>query len=151
MEARICYLPGLADKSQSFITFYEVKWSCSVVSDSFATPRTITHQAPLSMGFPRQNTGVHCHFLLQGIFLTQGSTLDLLNFRWILYGLRHQGSPSATVKRNFCFTWSSLGSVLSHGIHTLVWGWECGAGCLSQIWIALSKLLFLSWTQVPHL
>ena len=27
--------------------------SCSVVSDSFATPRTVTHQAPLVMGFTR--------------------------------------------------------------------------------------------------
>ena len=33
----------------------------------FATPWTIAHQAPLSMGFPRQNTGVDCHFLLQGL------------------------------------------------------------------------------------
>ena len=29
-------------------------------------------QAPLSMGFPSKNTGVGCHFLLHGIFLTQG-------------------------------------------------------------------------------
>ena len=28
--------------------------SRSVVSDSFATPRTVACQAPLSMGFPRQ-------------------------------------------------------------------------------------------------
>ena len=27
---------------------------CSVVSDSFVTPRTVAHQAPLSMGFPRR-------------------------------------------------------------------------------------------------
>ena len=27
---------------------------CSVVSDSFVTPRTVAHQAPLSMGFPTQ-------------------------------------------------------------------------------------------------
>ena len=26
----------------------------SVVFDSFATPQTVAHQAPLSMGFPRQ-------------------------------------------------------------------------------------------------
>ena len=26
----------------------------SVMSDSFATPWTVTHQSPLSMGFPRQ-------------------------------------------------------------------------------------------------
>ena len=29
-------------------------FSCSVVSDSSATPGTTVHQAPLSMGFPRQ-------------------------------------------------------------------------------------------------
>ena len=35
--------------------------------------------------FPGKNTGVGCHFLLQGIFLTQGSNLHLLHCRWILY------------------------------------------------------------------
>ena len=39
-----------------------------------------------------------CHFLLQGIFLTEGSTqrlnLSLLHCRQILYHLNHQGSPS---------------------------------------------------------
>ena len=38
--------------------------------------------------FPGKNTGVGCHFLLQGIFLTQGSNLSLLcllHCRWILY------------------------------------------------------------------
>ena len=35
--------------------------------------------------FPGQNTGVGCHFLLQGIFLTPGSNLHLLLGRQILY------------------------------------------------------------------
>ena len=30
-----------------------------------ATPETATHQAPLSLGFSRQEPGVGCHFLLQ--------------------------------------------------------------------------------------
>ena len=38
----------------------------------FVTLWTVAHQAPLSRGFPGKNTGVGCHFLLQGIFLTQG-------------------------------------------------------------------------------
>ena len=29
------------------------------------TPETAAHQAPPSLGFSRQNTGVGCHFLLQ--------------------------------------------------------------------------------------
>ena len=43
----------------------------------FAIPWTITLQEPLSMEFSK-NTKVDCHFLLQGIFLTQGSNLLLL-------------------------------------------------------------------------
>ena len=33
-----------------------------------------------------------CHALLQGIFPTQGSNLDLLHCKQILYGLNHQES-----------------------------------------------------------
>ena len=42
-----------------------------------------------------QNTGVGVgsHFLLQGIFPTQGWNLGLSHCRWILYHLSHQGSP----------------------------------------------------------
>ena len=43
-----------------------------------ATVRTVAHQAPLSMGFPRQESGVGCHFLLQGMLLTQVLNLHLL-------------------------------------------------------------------------
>ena len=42
---------------------------------------------------PGKNTGVGCHFLLWGIFLTQGSNWSLLHCRWVLYHLSHQGSP----------------------------------------------------------
>ena len=43
--------------------------------------------------FPGKITGVGCHFVLQGIFLTQGSNprlLLLLHCRWILNCLSHQ-------------------------------------------------------------
>ena len=39
-----------------------------------------------------KNTGVGCHFLLQGIFLTQGLNLGLMHCRQILYHLSHLGS-----------------------------------------------------------
>ena len=42
---------------------------------------------------PRQNTGVGCHALLQGIFPTQGLNPGLFHCRQILYCLSHQGSP----------------------------------------------------------
>jgi len=84
--------------------------------------RTVACQAPLSMGFSRQecwsglpfpspgdlpdsgikrasltspgklNTRVGCHALLQGIFPTQGLSPGLLHCRWILYPLSHQES-----------------------------------------------------------
>ena len=53
------------------------------------TPWTVTRQVPLSMDFTGKNTGVGCHALLQGIFLTQGSTCSSFLDRWILYHLRH--------------------------------------------------------------
>ena len=39
----------------------------------FATPWTVACQAPLPWDVPGRNTGAGCHFLLQGIFPTQGS------------------------------------------------------------------------------
>ena len=48
---------------------------------------------PRSMGFSGKNTGVGCHFLLQGIFLTQESNLGLLHCRQILYRSSYEGNP----------------------------------------------------------
>ena len=42
---------------------------------------------------PGKNTGVGGDALLQGIFPTQRSNLGLPHCRWMLYHLRHQGSP----------------------------------------------------------
>ena len=43
--------------------------------------------------FPGKSTRVGCHFLLQGIFPTQGSNPGLPHCRQTLYCLSHQGSP----------------------------------------------------------
>ena len=50
-----------------------------------AIPRTVARQAPLFMGFPRQEYWSGCHFLLQGIFLNQGSNSFSCIGRQILY------------------------------------------------------------------
>ena len=39
----------------------------------FVTPLIVAHQAPLSMGFSKQEYWSCCYALLQGIFPTQGS------------------------------------------------------------------------------
>ena len=76
----------------STIHLYACMLCCSVMSDSFVAPWTVACQAPL-WNFPGKNTGVGCHFLLQGIFPTHGLNLGLLQCRQILFCLSHQGSP----------------------------------------------------------
>ena len=51
------------------------------------------HQALCPWNFPGKNTAVGCHFLLLGIFPTQGLNLGFMHCRHILYHLSHQGSP----------------------------------------------------------
>ena len=52
--------------------------SRSVVSDSLWPHRLQPARLLCPWNFPGKNTGVGCHFLLQGIFLTQGLNLHLL-------------------------------------------------------------------------
>ena len=66
--------------------------SCSVVFDSLR-PRGLKPTKLLCpWNYPGKNTGVGCDFLLQGIFLTQGSHSGLLHCRQILYHLSDWGS-----------------------------------------------------------
>ena len=68
--------------------------SHSVVSDSLQPYGQC--QASLSTDYPAKNTGVGCHVLLQGIFLTQGLSLRLLCLLcWQVDSLlSHLGSPN---------------------------------------------------------
>ena len=84
------------------LKFQDLTWHLKVKVKSlsrvqlFAIPWTIACQAPPESppwDSPGKNTGVGCHFLLQGIFPTQGSDPGLLHCRQILYQLSLQGSP----------------------------------------------------------
>ena len=80
-----------------------------------ATPWTVALQAPVSMAFSRQNTGVGSCSLLQGICSAQGSNQGLLHCRLTLYRLSHQGSPCPSLLNG---KWPLEGKVLSnHGYH----------------------------------
>ena len=68
----------------------EVAQLCPTLCD----PIDCSQRAPLSMGFSRQ---LDCHFLLQGIFPTQGSSLGLPHCRQTLYHLSHQGGLKPTL------------------------------------------------------
>ena len=59
--------------------------ACGLVAKScltLATPRTVTYRLFCPWDFPGKNTGVSCHFLLQGIFQTQESNTSLLCYLW---------------------------------------------------------------------
>ena len=66
-----------------------VPQSCLTLCDPVdcSLPGSSVHGIP-----PGKNTGVGCHFLLQGIFPTQGLNPGLWHCRQILYQLSHQGS-----------------------------------------------------------
>ena len=67
--------------------------SCSAMSDSLQPHGLWSTKFFCPKDSPDKNTGAGSHFLLQGIFPTQGSNLGLLHCRQILYRLSHQGSP----------------------------------------------------------
>ena len=58
------------------------------------------------MGAPGKNTGVGSHFLLQGIFPTQGWNRGLQHGREILHHLSGYGSPS--VVESAVFVWAEV-------------------------------------------
>ena len=58
------------------------------------TPWTVACQVLCPWNSPGQNTGVGCHFLVQGIFPTQQSNPSLPHCRQILHCLSHQGNPN---------------------------------------------------------
>ena len=60
----------------------------------FCDPHGLQHTCPWL--FPGKNTGVGCHFLLWGIFLTQGSNPCFLHWQVIILPLSHQGRPTVT-------------------------------------------------------
>ena len=66
---------------------------CCVMSDSFATPWTVAHQVPPSMGFPRQEYWSGLLFLLQESLLTQRSNLSLLHWQADSLPLSQQWTP----------------------------------------------------------
>ena len=68
------------------------KWSHSVVSDSLRPNGLLPTRLLRPWDFPGKNTGVGCHFLLKGIFPTQGLNPDLPYCRQMLYSLSHQGN-----------------------------------------------------------
>ena len=72
--------PGCANQ----LHFHVKNVSRSVVSNSLQPNGLGLTRLFCPWDSPGKNTGVDCHFLLQGIFLTQGSNLGLLHCRQTL-------------------------------------------------------------------
>ena len=66
---------------------------------------------------PGKNTGVGCHFLPWGNFLTQGLNSCLLHYRQMLYCLSQQGSP--LVLKLHSIWWGSVAICFSHSLFVL--------------------------------
>ena len=80
---------------------------CHLKSESEVTQSCLTLHNPMDCSlrgssvhgfFPGKSTGVGCHFLLLGIFPTQGLKPGLPHCRQTFYRLSHLGSP----KRGVC-------------------------------------------------
>ena len=71
--------------------------SCSVVSDSLWPHELQPASLLCPWKSPAKATRVGCHFLLQWIFPTQGSTSGLLHCGQIIYPLSQRGSPVLNV------------------------------------------------------
>ena len=67
-----------------------VSVSCSVVLDSLQPHGLQPIRVFCPWDFPGKDPGVGCYFLLQMIFPTQGSNLDLLHCRQILHHLSYE-------------------------------------------------------------
>ena len=126
--------------------------SRSVMFGLFVTPLTVAHQAPLSMGFPRQKSWSGLHFLFQGIFplilglwpslhVTLGSVINFLDNFLIMHTHtclhmhihKHTHPFHRTVKIRYCE-------------HFVYIGFEC-----LLIWLMydIAKKVGFLWL-VPH-
>ena len=85
IRSRVACCPGILENVQrrtillKWLGKSQVSFLLFVCPVAFWPPRTVACHAPLSLGIiPSRNNGVGCHFLLQGIFRTQGSNPHLL-------------------------------------------------------------------------
>ena len=90
-------------RSKAFLPEYEYSRSSvshSVVSDSLRPHGLQSARLLCPWNSSGKNTGVGCPFLLQGIFPTQGSNLDLLRCRQILYHLSYTDGQQLSISKS---------------------------------------------------
>ena len=74
-----------------------------------------------------KNTRLECHFLLQGIFSTQGSNPSLLNWQVYYLSLSHQGSPTYNLRvHKTCYV-----SIYTFYMYMFLWRYVRDMQCIS--------------------
>ena len=98
-ETSITYTSLPKTRRNTYFNFQGSMSACLVAQLCLTvTPMNCSRQAPLFMGFPRQEQWSGLPFPSPGDLPAQGSKLGLLNCRWILYCLRDQGSHAKHVR-----------------------------------------------------
>ena len=90
-------LAGIGRESDKWTPKDPFFWGIMLVAQSRLTHYESMDCSPTRLlcpwNFPGKNTAVDCHFLLQGIFLTQGLNLCLLHCHADSLLLSHLGTP----------------------------------------------------------
>ena len=109
-----------------------------------------------SWDFSDKNTGVGCHFLLQGIFPTQSSNPRLLHCRWVLYHWATQKAPfqcQATINPLFVsIMFPQFWTFNINGIiqYVVLCDWHLSLGLMFIRFIPVSELhFFLLPNNIP--
>ena len=114
------------------------------MSHSFATPWTEPAKLLCPWDFPSKNSGVGCHFLLQEIFSTQGSSphlLQLLHWQVDSLPLSHLGSPRIWEWVAYPFSRGSSQSRNQTGV-------SCIAGGFFTSWATREAHYLLEFAQI---
>ena len=87
---------------------YFLLWIYWVLSDSLRSHGLYPARLLCPWDFPGKDTEVTCHFLLQGMFLTQGSNPRLLHWQAEFFTTEPPGKPPSPIKGKVLSTKLSL-------------------------------------------
>ena len=99
--------------------------------------------------FPSKNTGVGCHFLLQGVFPTQGLNPGLPHCRQMLYRLSHPTEVFNSCLSSNAPCLEQNPGANNHNLGGLVWGWFPGRTQEVTSWLSRWNASWVRGLWVP--